>query len=236
MSVELHVRTRASLRPDPEFDPILAVFYYIHNDWLLDGGADREEDDTQLGIIAIDVDNCCFKILANPSKIKTVKDEGETSPVKATAPTARKESPSPSPTKWPTQTLSTSGDPFQPRVHHYLDGCGLAMEVEVIYVSSEVELIEKLVQLVRQVDPDFLIGYEITMGSWGYLIDRAAQLNTNLASELSRMPGEWGSSSLLSAEVVAACQLFILLLACTFQVPTNQIAVTRATMAIGKQC
>ena len=233
MSIELHVRTRASLRPDPEFDPILAVFYYIHNDWPLDGSADREEDNTQLGIIAIDVDNCGFKILASSSKIKTEKDKGEASPMKTIAPAAGKKSPSPSPAKCLTPTPSASSDP---NVHHYLDGCGLATEIEVNYVSSEVELIKKLVQLVKQVDPDFLIGYEITMGSWGYLIERAAQLNTNLVNELSRMPGESNSGSFLSAELVAGCQLFVLLLVCMFQVLTNLIVVTRATMTAGKLC
>ena len=32
LSVELHVRTRRSLRPDPEFDVICAIFYHIENE------------------------------------------------------------------------------------------------------------------------------------------------------------------------------------------------------------
>ena len=31
-SLELHVRTRRDARPDPEFDPICAIFYYIQTD------------------------------------------------------------------------------------------------------------------------------------------------------------------------------------------------------------
>lgn len=80
-------------------------------------------------------------------------------------------------------------------------------DVEVTYVSSEVELIEKLIQLVRQVDPDFLIGYEITMASWGYLTERAAQLNANLTTELSRMPGEL--SRIVAAAASSACVITV---------------------------
>lgn len=54
MSVELHIRTRQGLRPDPERDPVLALFYYIHNDWPLPDG--RTDNDTR-GVIAIDLTN-----------------------------------------------------------------------------------------------------------------------------------------------------------------------------------
>lgn len=85
--MELHVRTRASLRPDPEFDPILALFYYIHNDWPLPSsgmGGGRGEDNTRLGIIAIDVDNCGFGTSRNSSPMKTEAVKGEKSPTKGT--------------------------------------------------------------------------------------------------------------------------------------------------------
>ena len=70
----------------------------------------------------------------------------------------------------------------------YLGGCGLSSDVQVEYVSCEHDLLKRLVQLVREEDPDFLIGYEVVMSSWGYLIDRAAVLDINLANEISRMP------------------------------------------------
>lgn len=60
----------------------------------------------------------------------------------------------------------------------------------VEYVSCERELLHRLVQLVREEDPDFLIGYEVVMSSWGYLVDRAAVLDVNLVNELSRVPSE----------------------------------------------
>ena len=32
LSVELHMESRGDLRPDPDFDPIVCLFYTIHND------------------------------------------------------------------------------------------------------------------------------------------------------------------------------------------------------------
>ena len=134
----------------------------------------------QLGIIAVDVSN------SSPTKSEGVK--GERSPSKSSTVAAKRD---PSPSQCPTWSLTSSNESSPPRISRYLDGCGLMSGVEVTYVATEGELFEKLVQLVKQVDPDFLLGYEITMASWGYLIDRAAKLNIHLTSELSRMPSEW---------------------------------------------
>lgn len=71
-----------------------------------------------------------------------------------------------------------------------MGGCGLPSDVEVEYVSCEYELLNCLVRLVRAEDPDFLIGYEVVMSSWGYLVERAANLNVNLVNEISRVPSE----------------------------------------------
>lgn len=38
-------------------------------------------------------------------------------------------------------------------------------------------------------DPDILVGYEVQMRSWGYLLQRAAVLGVNLCQQLSRVPG-----------------------------------------------
>lgn len=38
-------------------------------------------------------------------------------------------------------------------------------------------------------DPDILVGYEIQMRSWGYLLQRAAVLGADLCQQLSRVPG-----------------------------------------------
>ena len=75
----------------------------------------------------------------------------------------------------------------------YLSGYVSGDDVEVTYVSSESELLETLVAIVRRHDPDILMGYEVTMTSWGYLIDRAATLNINLTNQLSRTPSKFVS-------------------------------------------
>ena len=38
-------------------------------------------------------------------------------------------------------------------------------------------------------DPDILVGYEVQMRSWGYLLQRAAALGVDLCQQLSRVPG-----------------------------------------------
>ena len=42
-------------------------------------------------------------------------------------------------------------------------------------------------QVVRREDPDILIGYEVQMSSWGYLIQRGEALGFDAAAELSRI-------------------------------------------------
>lgn len=62
---------------------------------------------------------------------------------------------------------------------------------QVIAESSELDLMVRLVELVRSNDPDVLTGYEVHGGSWGYLIERArAKYEYNLCDEFSRMKTE----------------------------------------------
>lgn len=51
--------------------------------------------------------------------------------------------------------------------------CGVAVRVEL----TETELINALIDLVRELDPDILTGYEVHSNSWGYVIERAGHLN-----------------------------------------------------------
>ncbi|KAF8795397.1 DNA polymerase zeta catalytic subunit like protein [Argiope bruennichi] len=61
---------------------------------------------------------------------------------------------------------------------------------QVTCVEDEKLLFEKLTSVVKEWDPDLLIGYEIQMASWGYLIERARFLKINLISMLSRFCSE----------------------------------------------
>ena len=63
--------------------------------------------------------------------------------------------------------------------------------VEVQEESSELDLIIRMVEIVRNHDPDILTGYEVHGGSWGYLIERArVKYDYNLCDEFSRMKAQ----------------------------------------------
>ena len=60
--------------------------------------------------------------------------------------------------------------------------------VETDEESSELDLINRMVDIVRQHDPDILTGFEVHGGSWGYMIERARhKYDYNLCDEFSRM-------------------------------------------------
>ncbi|CAN0016841.1 unnamed protein product [Lampetra fluviatilis] len=59
--------------------------------------------------------------------------------------------------------------------------------LDVIHVSKEDQLFHELEQIVHRFDPDILLGYEVQMLSWGYLLQRAAALKRNFKSTISRM-------------------------------------------------
>jgi DNA polymerase zeta len=59
--------------------------------------------------------------------------------------------------------------------------------VRVEEESTELDLINRVVDIVRMYDPDILAGYEVHRGSWGYLMERAGhKYDYNLSEELSR--------------------------------------------------
>ncbi|KAG9493376.1 hypothetical protein GDO78_001340 [Eleutherodactylus coqui] len=132
MCMELHTRTRRDLEPDPEFDPICALFYCLSSDYLL-SGSDKKEIS---GAIVI---------AQNPAADKD--------------------------TRRPLLTRS-----------------GVSC-FQTTYVTDEKELFEQLISLVRRYDPDILLGYEVQMYSWGYLLQRASALNVDLCQQISRVPG-----------------------------------------------
>lgn len=63
--------------------------------------------------------------------------------------------------------------------------------VDVEYEEDELDLINRIVDIVRQFDPDILTGYEVHNSSWGYLIERARmKYEYNLCDEISRMKSQ----------------------------------------------
>lgn len=60
--------------------------------------------------------------------------------------------------------------------------------VEIDEETSELDVINRMVDIVRHHDPDILTGYEVHGGSWGYMIERArSKYDYNLCDEFSRM-------------------------------------------------
>ncbi|KAI2639300.1 DNA polymerase family B [Xylaria nigripes] len=61
----------------------------------------------------------------------------------------------------------------------------------VAYESSELNLMTKMVEIVRTHDPDILTGYEVHGSSWGFLIERARiKYDYDLCDEFSRMKSQ----------------------------------------------
>lgn len=72
----------------------------------------------------------------------------------------------------------------------YLCNCGIVGHVKITYVDSEEKLLSEVASLVEKSNPDILVGYNTEQLSWGYLLDRAFQLDVNLKKMLSRAPGK----------------------------------------------
>jgi DNA polymerase zeta len=60
---------------------------------------------------------------------------------------------------------------------------GMSMEA----VADEVALVRRFIEVVASLDPDVLVGYEVQLASWGYLLERGACLGIDLSAELSRL-------------------------------------------------
>lgn len=127
MSLEIHVNTRGSLLPNPEFDEIRGVFWCIQSEDE-DLPVNGINEGTHVGLVV----------------------------------------------------LSEQGG-LGREIHQMAD-------VDVDEESSELDLINRMVDIVRNHDPDILTGYEVHGSSWGYMIERARhKYDYNLCDEFSRM-------------------------------------------------
>ncbi|XP_019624970.1 PREDICTED: DNA polymerase zeta catalytic subunit-like [Branchiostoma belcheri] len=177
ISMELHVRTRRELRPDPEYDPICMLFYCLHDDGQTATGQRAEVT----GVIIVDKDSV---------EGEDIVDVNQPSTSTAAPPVRRAQNCRP--------LLPRSG----------------VTSLQVTYVAEEKELVQHIAQLIRQWDPDILVGYEVQMLSWGYLLQRAATLDMDLCPLLSRVPDaakestfssdqdEWGADQMSEINIV----------------------------------
>lgn len=187
MSVEIHARSRSSLLPDPEHDPVLLICYHIHDDWPHPHTGNVQE---RIGILAVDLNRpSAITKPINPAKSKSFeaspqKDKGK-SPSKISF--RRKSSAKQQPLM--NNNLCDGIDQEIEDDRPYLDHCGISDNISVTYADTEEDLFNKLVELVHETDPDILVGYEIQMSSWGYLHERAICLGMDLCGKISRIPG-----------------------------------------------
>jgi len=68
-------------------------------------------------------------------------------------------------------------------------------QYHVQYVKEEKDIFHVFLSLIRQWDPDVLIGYELQMLSWGYLIQRALAFDLDLGKLMSRVTGSSSDSN-----------------------------------------
>lgn len=141
LSVEVHVRTRSDLRPDPAHDSVQCVL------WCARGHG--TEAPLEAGAM--------HWVLGDP-RLADIEDLAGTS-------------------------LHRTG----------VATPGLRNQV----VRSELDLFHALVDLVHRWDPDVLLGYDVERASWGYLFERAEQLNLDLYARLSRAPPPPGRKEIL---------------------------------------
>lgn len=157
MSMELHVTTRETLRPDPAFDPIEAIFYCVRNDTPETSNIPSQV----IGMVLTDP----FRDNNNVNGRAT-----STSPSIMRSPSAR----------------SNMSFVQKIRTLLHKTGLSMR-DIELNIVDSEMELIMSLVELVKIYDPEILLGYEIEYHSWGYLLERANILNINVSLAISRI-------------------------------------------------
>ncbi|KAI9808566.1 MAG: hypothetical protein M1825_003715 [Sarcosagium campestre] len=129
LSLEVHVNTRADLKPNPEQDEVAAIFWCIQDDGKSEDGED--DSDVHTGILVL-----------------------------------------------------SEGEDLARKISRHI---GLRVEEH----SSELDLMTRMVDIVRLHDPDILTGYEVHNSSWGYLIERARyKYDYDLCDEFSRMKSQ----------------------------------------------
>ncbi|KAH3835832.1 hypothetical protein DPMN_109198 [Dreissena polymorpha] len=168
MSVEIHAETRGDLRPDPEHDPIQAIFYSIFNDVPPEQGTRQES-----GVFIVHPES------ANQEQGDTCSTSNQMSDDK--------------PVRSHGVSQNAKGK-ANVKIEATLLEKSAIHNIDVKYVKDENDLLQTFIDFVHKWDPDILVGYEIQMLSWGYLLQRAATLSLNLANSISRVPSAKQSS------------------------------------------
>lgn len=60
--------------------------------------------------------------------------------------------------------------------------------IKVEFVESELDLLNRLIDIVLELDPDIVSGWEVQAGSWGYLTARGRSYGLDVGEQISRAP------------------------------------------------
>lgn len=69
-------------------------------------------------------------------------------------------------------------------------------DYDVLYVAEEKDLFSALLGIIHKWNPDILIGYEVQMFSWGFLLERALTFEIDFCTRLARVKGSSSSSNM----------------------------------------
>lgn len=172
LTMELFATTDHELKPNPLNDSIKMIFYMIYNDYT-DELMQHDRSKTRkhfTGIIIQEANIDMFNIDLDQS---TSQDQSSTSMSAFNL------------------TTHTKRKPKAASNFLYFQNSG---DVKVDYVSNELCLIEKFIEILVEHDPDIITGYEIETSSWGYLISRAELLRIDISIAFSRLLMDFGQT------------------------------------------
>ncbi|XP_066995085.2 uncharacterized protein PolZ1 [Anabrus simplex] len=112
-----------------------------------------------------------------------------------------------------------------------LKGTGIVCDITT-FVDTEKDLMNEVVSLIRKWDPDILAGYEVEMLSWGYLFQRAFNLEINLCPLVSRVPTAKNDSYVKEDDKKDAAPAFSLEIALTGRIVLNVWRLMRHEVAL----
>lgn len=167
MSLEVHCQTRGNLKPNPKMDEITAIFYCIQNQ------SPPHPSVPELCVCAIVVESTVTERTLTPG---SSSESGSKSIFSETSKT------------------SDQNDVVFGSKNISLHGCKCLPQgvLPVTTVANEKELFRELVDVLRRWDPEIIVGYEVEMLSWGYILERAALIDELLLGALSRVPKSRG--------------------------------------------
>ncbi|XP_063402916.1 DNA polymerase zeta catalytic subunit-like [Mytilus trossulus] len=218
LSMELLADSRGDLLSDPEVDAIKAVFYTIHNDMndtditgviVVDAEStkiqeeSREKSKQSAHLLTCNNQNPSTSTGSSPvSESHKPSTSSDTTGSTLVSESFKPSTSTDTTDRTPCLKDTVKSDQLSSKLQKYtsfsgvhlnqtlLQKSGIDDNLQVAYVETEIGLFNAFKDLITRLDPDLLVGYEIQKTSWGYLLQRAAQVGIDLCSQISRIPEE----------------------------------------------